>query len=132
MAKPFTALDHTKYSYNRIDNDVYKLLMNSVSMRGADDYKFEGKAESGSVYARAADSLTPFQNCKRLAKSRTGLLPPGCNYEKQNACEDFGMSGDSFSNLKKKTTKEDVQKHYGHEKMPVQLRMLGEAVLLKD
>ncbi|KAH7117899.1 hypothetical protein B0J11DRAFT_441922 [Dendryphion nanum] len=128
IAKPFTALENNTYLHNRSDRDVFKLLVDSFRMRQADDFKFEQKKDPRSVYSGAASSIDGFRRFITLASSRRGLLPTGWDAEKQKACENFGLESGDFSSLKKKTSKEEIQGHYGNEKMPMQLRMLGEAV----
>jgi splicing suppressor protein 51 len=126
-AKPFTTLDNHTYLHNRPDKDVYKLLIDCFRMKQADDNRFENKTDSNSVYTGAANSLPGFRKFMEKASTARNLLPPGWNADKQKECEAFGM-GETFSSLKKKTTKEEIIDHYRVQQMPMQLRMLGETI----
>ncbi|KAF2868841.1 hypothetical protein BDV95DRAFT_642775 [Massariosphaeria phaeospora] len=113
ISKPFTALDNNTWLHDRAEGDVFKLLIDGT--------------DSDSVYGGNSDSLPGFRRFIRLVSSRAGLLPPWWSSDKQAECEAFGM-GNNWSSLKKMTTKEQIQAHYGEDKMPMQMRMFAEAV----
>jgi splicing suppressor protein 51 len=126
VPNPFTRLDQGKYLHDRPEKDVYKLLIDSFRMRQADDWNFENKTTPRSVYSGASSSIQPFR--EYLAKAtRKNLLPPWWSAEKQKECEAFGESG-AWQDLRRKVLKQEVIEHYGDEKMPMQVRMLAEAV----
>ncbi|KAI9688608.1 MAG: hypothetical protein M1820_010228 [Bogoriella megaspora] len=125
--KPFTRLDNNTYLHGRSEKDVYKLLIDSFRLREADDYKFEGEVSEDSIYAGAPTSITGFHDFLQLAKTRGNLLPDWWSQYKEEDCENFG-DNDQWSNLGHAVEKKDIQEHYGHNQMPMQLRMLAETV----
>lgn len=127
VPNPFTRLDQNKYLHDRPEKDVYKLLIDSFRMRQDDDFKFEEKTSPPSVYTGASSSVVPFRQYLAKTETRTGLLPPWWSTDKQKECETFGQSG-ARNNLREKVTKQDVIQHYGDDKMPMQVRMLAEAI----
>jgi hypothetical protein len=127
IPNPFTKLDQGKYLYDRSENDVYKLLIDSFRMRQADESSLEGKTTANSIYSGASSSIGPFRQYLAKASTRTNMLPPWWNAEKQKECEDFGESG-AWNDLRRKVTKQEIIEHYGDQKMPMQLRMFAEAV----
>lgn len=125
---PFTRLDNKTYLHDRPEKDVFKLLIDAFRMRQADDFKFEGIVNEGSVYTGAASSLEDFRHFTRLVSQRPGLFPPWWNNSKQKECEEFGETGGNWSSLKKKVDKDSVISHYSDPRMPMQLRMFAEDV----
>lgn len=121
---PFTNLDQGVYLHNRPETDVFKLLIDSFRMRQADDYNFEMKVSSQSVYVGSPSSIKPF---RLYLKNAAALLPSWWTDAKTEECVTFGESG-AWSDLRKKVTKSDITEHYGDGKMPMQLRMLAEMV----
>ncbi|KAF1952091.1 hypothetical protein CC80DRAFT_528067 [Byssothecium circinans] len=111
---PFTRLDKGTYLHDRPETDVFKLLIDSFRMRQADDFNFENKATPRSLYTGATSSIEPFR--KYLDKAAA-----------QPECAKFGESG-AWSDLRKKVTKQEISQHYGNDRMPMQMRMLAEAV----
>ncbi|KAI0485771.1 putative MYND domain protein [Xylaria cf. heliscus] len=133
ITKPFTRLDNNTYLHDRPEQDVYRknpgVLIDAYRMRIEDEYKFEGKTAADSIYGGAKSSLSGFQKFLRQAASRPGLLPSWWNAEKQNACEMLGMDSSQWQDLRCAVEKGDVIEHYGDQRFPMQLRMLGEAVI---
>lgn len=128
VPNPFTRLDQGKFLHDRPKKDVYKLLIDSFRMRQQDDMKLENKTHPNTIYTGAASSIEPFQKYLAQAKTRPGLLPPWWTPETKSECEAFGESG-AWQDLRKKVTKEDMIKHYGDDKAPMQVRMLAEAII---
>jgi splicing suppressor protein 51 len=124
VATPFTNLDQGVYLHDRPESDVFKLLIDSFRMRQADDYNFEMKVTSQSVYVGAPSSIKPF---RLYLKEAATLLPSWWTDVKTGECVAFGESG-AWSDLRKKVTKSEITDHYGDGKMPMQLRMLAEMV----
>jgi splicing suppressor protein 51 len=124
VSTPFTNLDQGVYLHNRPETDVFKLLIDSFRMRQADDYNFEMKVTSQSVYVGAPSSIKPF---RLYLKEAATLLPSWWTDAKTEECVAFGESG-AWSDLRKKVTKSDSINYYGDGKMPMQLRMLAEMV----
>lgn len=127
ISNPYTRLDKGTYLHDRPEQDVYKLLIDCFRMRQEDNYKLEGDVEEDSVYGGSSTSIKPFRRFLRLASSRPNLLPLWWNDNKKAECEAFGQ-GDNWSNLSTVVEKRDVMDHYDNERMPMQLRMLGEMV----
>ncbi|KAJ4366120.1 hypothetical protein N0V83_007755 [Neocucurbitaria cava] len=125
--KPFTRLDEGKYLHDRPEKDVFKLLIDSFRMRQADDFNLEHKTTPNSVYAGASSSIVPFRQYLAKAATRRNILPSWWTADKQKECEAFGESG-AWSDLRRKVTKQEMIQHYGDDKMPMQVRMLAEAV----
>ncbi|CAO2657805.1 Nn.00g070650.m01.CDS01 [Neocucurbitaria sp. VM-36] len=127
VPNPFTRLDQGKYLHDRPEKDVFKLLIDSFRMRQADDFNLQHKTTPRSVYTGAGSSIEPFRRYLAKAATRSSLLPSWWTADKQKECEAFGESG-AWSDLRKKVTKQEMIQHYGDEKMPMQVRMLAEAV----
>lgn len=115
IPNPFTKLDQGKYLHDRPEKDVYKLLIDSYRMRQADDLNLENKKSP------------PFPQYLAKAGTRSNLLPPWWDAEKQKECEAFGKSG-AWQDLRRGLSKQELIDHYGDEKMPMQVRMLADAV----
>lgn len=105
------------------------MLIDAYRLRIDDEHTFEGNAAVDSIYGGAESSLPGFQKFLRLAVSRAGLLPPWWNAQKQKACETLGMDSSQWHDLRRVVEKGDVIEHYGDPRFPMQLRMLGEAVI---
>ena len=73
------------------------------------------KTTPKSVYTGALTSIVPFRQYLATAATRPNLLPPWWNAEKQKECEAFGES-DAWSDLRKKTSKQDIINYYGDGK----------------
>lgn len=127
VPNPFTKLDQGKYLHDRSEQDVYKLLIDSFRLRQADEASLEGKTTPNSIYSGASSSIGPFRQYIAKAGSRPNMLPPWWNDEKQKECETYAESR-AWNDLRRKVTKQEVIEHYGDQKMPMQLRMLAEAV----
>ncbi|KAF1914403.1 hypothetical protein BDU57DRAFT_519376 [Ampelomyces quisqualis] len=127
IPNPFTQLDKGKYLHGHPEKDVYKLLIDSFRMRQADDKNFEGKTAPRSIYTGASSSIDPFRKYIAKAATRPGLLPPWWDAAKQKECEAFGESGE-WSDLRKDVSKQKMIQHYGDQRMPMQVRMLAEAI----
>ncbi|KAI0394399.1 hypothetical protein F5Y17DRAFT_458034 [Xylariaceae sp. FL0594] len=61
---------------DRPEIDVYRILIDSYRMRIEDEYVFEQKNTSDSIYGGAKTSIRGFEKYLRLFKARPGLLPP--------------------------------------------------------
>jgi hypothetical protein len=96
-------------------------------LRPDDNYKLDDETDPDSVYRGSSTSIEPFRIFVQVASSRRNLLPPWWNDTKKSECEVYGESG-NWSDLRKKATKQSIMDHYGDQKMPMQLRMLGEVV----
>jgi splicing suppressor protein 51 len=127
IPNPFTKLDQGKYLHDRPEKDVYKLLIDSFRMRQADDLNFENKTKPSSIYSGASSSIEPFRGYLAKAGIRAKMLPSWWNAEKQRECKAFGES-DAWNDLRRGVDKQEIVQHYGDQKMPMQLRMLAEAV----
>lgn len=123
ISNPFTKLDQAKYLHDRSEKDVNQLLIDSFRMRQADDLNFENKKHPRGIHSGAASSIEPFKEYLAKAAHRS-LLPPWWNDDKQKVCETAGESGP----LRRAVSKDEMVQHYGDSKMPMQLRMLAEAV----
>lgn len=98
----------------------------TLRLRLEDSYKFEGDTLPDSIYGGAATSIKPFRIFLGEAASKK-LLPSWWTPEKQTECEVFATSDESC-NLNRAVEKQNIQRHYGHERMPMQLPILAEAV----
>lgn len=127
VPNPFTRLDQSAYLHDRPEADVFKLLIDSFRLREADDLQFEQKTNPRSIYTGASSSSEPFRQYIAKAASCGFLLPSWWTDRKFEECVAFGEGG-AWSDLRKKVTKPDIIKHYGDDKMPMQLRMLAEVI----
>lgn len=127
VPNPFTKLDQGTYLHDRSEQDVFKLLIDSFRISQEDEYKMTGDVSTNSIYDGKASSIVPFGKFLRYAFKRDGLLPPWFSKEKGKECEIFEMS-DEWSDLRACVEKQDLIDHYGDRMMPMQLRMLAEAV----
>jgi splicing suppressor protein 51 len=123
----FTKLDQGKYLQDRPEKDVYKLLIDSFRIRQADDFNLENRTTPRSIYSGAWSSIEPFREYLAKAAIRPNMLLPWWDAEKQRECQAFGETG-AWSDLRRRTSKQEVIDHYGDDKMPMQVRMLAEAV----
>jgi len=131
VAKPFHRLNEKKWLHDRPESDTYKLLIDTFRMKLEDDYKFEGDAAVGSIYAGEPTSLPAFRKfLTRIETRKKSLLPPWWTKEKRRACERVGgdNSDGNWSDLGACIEKHDVVDHYDDPLMPMQLRMLGEQI----
>ncbi|RKF77373.1 hypothetical protein GcM1_220066 [Golovinomyces cichoracearum] len=124
---PFTRLDKSTYLHDRPEIDTFKLLIDSFRMRQADDFEYENKITPSSIYSGAPSSIKPFRQYLDRATACKDLLPSWFTPGKIEECVIFGESG-AWSDIRKKTTKQGIIQHYGNEKMPLQLRLLAEAI----
>ncbi|KAF2703283.1 hypothetical protein K504DRAFT_463662 [Pleomassaria siparia CBS 279.74] len=124
---PFTRLDEGTYLHHRPEIDTFKLLIDSFRIRQADDFVYENKTTPPSIYTGALSSTEPFRHYLDRATACKSLLPPWWTPEKMEECVIFGESG-AWSDIRKKVTKHEIIQHYGCEKMPLQLRLLAEAI----
>ncbi|KAF1356215.1 putative MYND domain protein [Delphinella strobiligena] len=112
--KPYHKLDAGTWLHDRSENDVYKLLIDTCRVRLDDNYNLEQKNTKDSVFA---------------GEPHTGLLPPWWSAEKAKECIALGMDKpDDWYSLRFGPEKGDIIKHYGDDKMPMQMEMLGEQV----
>ncbi|KAF2657195.1 putative MYND domain protein [Lophiostoma macrostomum CBS 122681] len=128
ISNPFTRLDNDTYLHDRPEKDVFKLIVDCFRMRQEDDVKLEGDVDEESVYNGESHSLKPFRRFLTLASNRPNLLPPWWSAAKRRECEEMAMNAANWSNVKSAVEKADIIEHYGDQRMPMQLRMLGEAV----
>jgi splicing suppressor protein 51 len=122
VPNPFTKLDNGTSLHDRLETDVFKLLLDSFRLREADEANFEHRTRPRSIYSGAASSLGAFRVYVASAGARN-LLPPWWSAEAQTACEAVAES-----ELSSRLGEHDVTERYGDEKAPMQLRMLAEAV----
>ena len=127
VPNPFTCLDLGTYLHNHPEKNVYKLLIDSFRIGQADDKNLENKTTPQSVYTGASSSIVPSRKYLTQAAKRAGLLPTWWNAEKQKKCEAFGESG-AWQDLRKRVEKQEMIQHYGYDKVPMQMRMLAEAI----
>jgi splicing suppressor protein 51 len=57
IPNPFTRLDEGKYLHDRLEKDVYKLLIDSFRLRQADECNLENKTTPRSIYTGASSSI---------------------------------------------------------------------------
>lgn len=125
----FTRIDKGTYLHDRPAKDVYKLLIDIYRLRMDDMDKFEGVHEPDSLYAPGVtDSLPGFQTFLRRARAKQGLLPSWWSDEKERECEALGSDPAGWYSLRNKVDKASIINHYGEQRFPMQLRMVGEAI----
>ncbi|GAB7346455.1 hypothetical protein MBLNU457_5147t1 [Dothideomycetes sp. NU457] len=125
--KPSTKLDQGTYLHDRPEKDVFKLLIDAFRLAESDDHDSEGNVAQDSLLSGTQpDSRKPFRQYLKQAAQRN-VLPQWWNDEKTRECIQFGLKA-PWSNLRFATEKPDIQEHYGDNRMPMQLRMLTEAV----
>jgi splicing suppressor protein 51 len=128
VEKPFHRLDTETWLHGRPEEDVYKLLIDTYRLRMDDDYKFDGEADTDSIYGGALDGRQGFQCFLRTAHRKRHLLPPWWSQEKAAECVGVGMKKGKWSDLACTIEKSDIIEHYGSPMMPMQLRMFGEQI----
>ncbi|KAF1971628.1 hypothetical protein BU23DRAFT_590544 [Bimuria novae-zelandiae CBS 107.79] len=126
---PFTRIDKGAYLHDRPEQDVYTLLIDALRMREADMYKMQGRNAPNSVYSGAGSSISSFTDFLTRVEQKRGYLPTWWNADKRKECLALGEANEGWSSLRKKVVKDDVVKHYGDERMPMQLRMFAEEAL---
>lgn len=127
IKKPFHHLNDRTWIHERPEEDTYKLLIDTYRLRMDDDFKFEGKRNTGSVYANASNGVEGFRRFLQLAESRDGLLPPWWSSQSAAQCEEVGKKT-GWSSLSQKADKSQILGHYGDSNMPMQMRMFGEQI----
>lgn len=126
--KPFTKLDQGTYLHDRPQTDVFKLLIDAFRLAESDDHDYEGHVDQDSLLSGTQpDSRKPFRRYLDQAAQKPNLLPPWWNNAKKEECIQFGLNAE-WSNLRYAVEKPDIIEHYGDPKMPMQLRMLTEAI----
>lgn len=118
IEKPFTKLHARIWLHDRSERDTFKLLIDAYRLRVEDNRNFSGESN-------AASSEAGFRQFLRLTETRGSLLPSWWTTEKTNECLRFG-STDTTHTLQHAVKKSDVERYYGVQDMPMQLRMFGE------
>lgn len=129
--KPFHALDTNTWLHHRPEPHVYALLTDAYRLRVEDEHKFHGHTSSDSLYG-AGDkdgALRGFRTFLRNAeRCPSAVLPPWWSDEKAEACLAYARNAAGEHDLARHVTKADIQRLYGDESMPMQLRMLAEKI----
>lgn len=129
FADNFTRIDRGTYLHDRPVRDVYKLLIDTYRLRMDDVAKFDAVREPDSLYAPGVtDSLPGFRAFLRRVRDKQGLLPSWWSDEKEQECEALGSDPAGWCSLRNKVDKAAIQDHYGEQSLPMQLRMVGEAI----
>jgi splicing suppressor protein 51 len=128
IEKPFTRLEHNIFLHDLSDEHVYILLIDSFRMRQEDLYKHQ-LPDADSIYCGAKDSLIPFSRYLDEAEKKPEILPAWWNKTKRAECIELGKGGHEWVDLSCCVEKDDVEKHYGDDLMPMKLRMLAESFL---
>ena len=128
ITNPFTRLSNKTWLHGRSENDVYTLLVDAYRLRTEDNYMY-GDIDEGSLYSGRPSGYDGFCDFLDLAASRPGLLPSWWTPEKRQECEQFGMNGSGWGDLRCAVEKSDIVEHYGEPRFPMQLRMFAEQVI---
>jgi splicing suppressor protein 51 len=124
--QPFTRLKHGTYLHNRPRLDVFRLLLDCYRLRLDDDIKIWGTA-------MPADAPHDFRRFLNLAAERPNLLPPWWDEMAQIECLTLSEPHesdppDAWDTLARRVSSKEINTHYGHAYMDVQLRLLGEVI----
>ena len=132
---PFTRLDNGTWLHDRSERDVYTLLIDAYRMRIEDEYRYDGKVDSDSIYAGNDDSSVGFSRFLEKVERHDGgkLLPKWWGPENREKCLRFGKAGEGeddshWARLDSAVDKAEVNEHYGNDKFAMQLRMFAEPV----
>jgi splicing suppressor protein 51 len=106
---------------------VYKLLIDLLHLRQADDVNFENKTARQSIDIGGPSSIGPFRQYLAKAATRPNVLTPLWDAEKQKECKAFGESG-ACNDLRRQVSKQKTIDYYADGKVLLQVRMLTEAV----
>lgn len=123
--KPFTRLQQGTWLHDRSESDTYKLLLDAFRMGQADADSFEGVPPQ-----KGHKALESFKGFLRLAESRKGLLPAWWNAAHASSCVEYAMDrtrGNEHT-LFALVNKADIIQRYNDDKLPMQLRMISEAI----
>ncbi len=126
VTMPFTRLERDTWLHDRLEKDVYRLLIDAYRMRMEDNYVIDHDADEDGIYGGAPDGLPGFRRFLQKA-ARSDVLPPWWNDTKKQECEQLGMDHQqsNWYDLARSIKKSDIVEHYGDPRFPMQLRMLA-------
>jgi hypothetical protein len=101
---PFTRLDDGKYLHDRLEEDVYRLLVDAFRMRSEDDMKLENKPKPNSIYTGNPSGIEPCKEFLDQAATRRDMLLLRWDVGYRAECEKFAESGE-WNKLWNKVTK---------------------------
>ncbi|KPI36694.1 uncharacterized protein AB675_9993 [Cyphellophora attinorum] len=132
LEKPFTALTQRRWLYDRCEEDVFKLLIDTHRFRLNDNYTFLGEAPyyvlGDPSPNRGATEFRTFLKQAFYHPDNKGLLPSWFTKAKINECMAFARRTPSH-HYNTMPEKSDILDYYGDPRMPMQLRMFAEQVL---
>ncbi|KAK4906172.1 Ankyrin repeat and MYND domain-containing protein 2 [Elasticomyces elasticus] len=112
----FDALTQGVYLHTLQGEKLYKSLIDCYRTRAEDDFNFANEAHG-------LDPRKDFLEFLGKAEDRRGLLPWNWIKDDKKACMELAATI-----LNQRTNKAKVQKDWGEDTMPMQLRMLAEKV----
>jgi len=125
--KPFTAISKNLFFHDRPEEKTFQLLIDTQRMRQQDELSIDGTRMPGSIYANEPSSEKAFREFIRKAHAVPGYLPPWWKEETVDDAIKYARNSTGFS-LAIAQEKQDIQKTWGDDRMPMKLRMVAERV----
>jgi splicing suppressor protein 51 len=125
--KPFTAISKNLFFHDRPEEKTFQLLIDTQRMRQQDEYSIDGINMPGSIYDKEPSSEKAFREFIRKAQGVPGYLPPWWKETSTDDCIEYARNSTGFS-LAAAQEKQDIQKTWGDDRMPMKLRMVAERV----
>ena len=127
--KPYTAISKNLFFHDRLESNAFQLLIDTLRMRQQDELNFDRVCMPGSIHARnEPSSERAFRDFILKAQGVPGYLPTWWKGEiSTDACVEYAQSNAAFS-LAVAQEKQDIQRTWDEDRMPMMLRMVAERV----
>jgi hypothetical protein len=125
--KLFTAISKNLFFHDRPEEKTFQLLLDTLRMCQQDEYNFDGVRMPGSIHANEPSSEKAFRDFILKAQAVPEYLPAWWKETSTDACVEYARNSPAFS-LAVAQSKQDVQKTWDDDRMPMKLRMVVESV----
>jgi splicing suppressor protein 51 len=127
--KPYTAISKNLFFHDRLESNTFQLLIDTLRMRQQDELNFDRVRMPGSIHARnESSSEKAFRDFILKAQGVPGYLPTWWKGEiSTDACVEYAQRNAAFS-LAVAQEKQDIQRTWDEDRMPMMLRMVAERV----
>ncbi|KAF3392447.1 hypothetical protein F1880_008655 [Penicillium rolfsii] len=130
ITNPFKRLSLNQWLHDRPEIDVYTLLIDTYRLRVCDDILLRLEINPDFMYGQDGDGGEGgFRRfLQRVESHPGGLLPSWWSPIQAEACVQFGLSDDGWSDLDRTVKKADIVDHYKDWMLPMQLRVFGQSI----
>jgi hypothetical protein len=127
--KPYTGISKNLFFHDRVESNAFQLLIDTLRMRQQDELNFDRVCMPGSIHARnEPSSERAFRDFILEAQGVPGYLPTWWKGEiSTDACVEYAQRNAAFS-LAVAQEKQDIQRTWDEDRMPMMLRMVAERV----